>query len=92
MHQQAIALGNLQQKPYTYPLIEWGKSTDFPSKKQKKRSFSPPFRQQFLKTAIFFRENAIFGARPCTILPKATLQPPSESDPYAGILALPSML
>lgn len=44
MHQQAIALGNLQQKPYTYPLIEWGKTTDFPSKKQKKNALFPlPF-------------------------------------------------
>lgn len=53
MHQQAIVLGNLQQKPYTYPLIKWGKSTDFPAKNQKKTLFFPSLSVTILKNCHF---------------------------------------
>lgn len=39
MHQQAIVLGIFQQKPYTYPLIEWVQKYGFPRKTPNKTEF-----------------------------------------------------
>lgn len=87
MHQQAIVLGIFQQKPYTYPLIEWVQKYGFPRKTPNKTEFFLSPSVEFPKIRQLLSEKSKNpDHNPCGKPTQVSLSHLSEAGAGAGLM------